>query len=147
MSDDLSITKKMVVAFQPKYTLSEQQLMKYRTNVGAYDYEAEEIDEALQYSREKLSDILANRGVPDNSVSSARAIEPEEGAILPKKNTFLRKTRRRIGSLFQKPFPKGRKNSKEKINIQNLPLNIENPGSADKRLELNTSYKNPLFQQ
>ena len=63
MDENPAISKRIAFAFHPKYTLSEKQLMKYRNDLGSYDIESDEIDDALEFSREKLKDVLRNIGV------------------------------------------------------------------------------------
>lgn len=73
--DDPSITKKMIFAFNPNYTLKQKQLNKYKTGLGAFDREGYEVDEALKVSREKLGDVINKRQqTPETLVTRESAI-------------------------------------------------------------------------
>ena len=92
--DDLSITKKMVFAFSPNYSLKQKQLNSYTTELGAFDKEAYEIDQALKNSREKLGDVLRKRQIqpetlvtPDPFVPSGQSTSSEVSEEIPSEET------------------------------------------------------------
>lgn len=80
MDDDPSLSKRIATAFHPKYTLKQKQLLKYKTDIGAYDFEGNEIDDALERSREKLSNVLIKRGIQPSSqtVQASQASQESE---------------------------------------------------------------------
>ena len=81
--DDLSITKKMVFAFNPNYTLKEKQLNIYKTELGAFDRDGYEVDEALRVSREKLGDVLKQRQQTPETLVRPDSLVPPGTLVTP----------------------------------------------------------------
>ena len=101
--DDLSITKKMVFAFSPNYSLKQKQLNNYTTELGAFDKEAYEIDQALKNSREKLGDVLRKRQIqpetlvtPDPFVPSGQSTSSEVSEETPSEETASEENGKRM---------------------------------------------------
>lgn len=78
MDDDPTLSKRIAIAFHPKYTLKEKQLMNYSSDIGLHDYGEDEMDEALKYSREKLQNVLQSKGIREEKTVELPVEVPEK---------------------------------------------------------------------